>query len=141
MIVSYDPTTDMLSLLLTAPPYTASGAVETTDPDVVLHYDAHNRIAEIEIEHASRRVDTAFLTRSPEAIPDVAALRHGLGVSQYVFADALGISVRTLQQWEQGRRQPSGASARLLEVARTHPGVLRALLRKQSPRRSSQRAA
>ena len=40
--------------------------------------------------------------------PDVAAIREGYGLSQAKFAALLGISVRTLQNWEQGRRHPHG---------------------------------
>lgn len=47
--------------------------------------------------------------------------RHRLGLSQSAFAGMLGISVRTLQEWEQGRRRPSGAAEVLLKVAILHP--------------------
>ena len=48
-------------------------------------------------------------------------------LSQAQFATLLGVSVRTLQEWEQGRRSPSGAAKTLLRVAETHPEVLREL--------------
>lgn len=50
------------------------------------------------------------------------------GLSQAQFAAALQISPRTLQQWEQGRRQPSGAAATLLKIVARHPEVLRELM-------------
>lgn len=53
--------------------------------------------------------------------PDVAALRHEFGLSQAKFAALLGISVRTLQNWEQGRREPQGPARVLLRVAAKHP--------------------
>jgi len=43
------------------------------------------------------------------SIPPVAAVRERTGLSQVKFASLLGVSVRTLQEWEQGRRAPSGA--------------------------------
>ena len=46
-------------------------------------------------------------------------------LSQSQFATLMGVSVRTLQEWEQGRRQPSGAAKTLLKVAERHPEVLR----------------
>src|SRR5688500_19150638 len=45
------------------------------------------------------------------------------GLSQAQFAAALGVSKRTLEQWEQGRREPSGAAKQLLKIAERHPEV------------------
>lgn len=53
--------------------------------------------------------------------PDVVAIREEYGLSQTKFAALLGISVRTLQNWEQGRRQPQGPAKVLLRVAARHP--------------------
>jgi len=53
--------------------------------------------------------------------PDVAAIREEYGLSQDKFAALLGISVRTLQNWEQGRRHPHGPARVLLRVAARHP--------------------
>ena len=57
----------------------------------------------------------------------VAAARAATGLSQAAFAKLLGVSVRTLQEWEQGRKMPSGAAATLLKVASRHPEVLQEL--------------
>ena len=57
-------------------------------------------------------------------VPDVADIREKTGLSQARFAALLGISVRTLQDWEQGRRAPSGAARTLLLVANRSPRVL-----------------
>jgi putative transcriptional regulator len=46
------------------------------------------------------------------------------GLSQAQFARLMGVSMRTLQEWEQGRRKPSGAAQTLLEVTTRHPEVL-----------------
>ena len=56
---------------------------------------------------------------------DVAALRRFTGLSQERFALALGISVHTLRNWEQGRRMPEGPALALLRVAARRPRVLR----------------
>ena len=50
--------------------------------------------------------------------------REKSGLSQSRFAELLGVSVRTLQEWEQGRREPSGAAKTLLKIAERYPEVL-----------------
>jgi len=60
----------------------------------------------------------------PAEKASVAAARASTGMSQAAFAKLLGVSVRTLQEWEQGRKEPSGAAATLLKVAARHPEVL-----------------
>jgi len=54
----------------------------------------------------------------------VVQVRLKSGLSQAQFAAALGVSKRTLEQWEQGRREPSGAAKQLLKIAERHPEVL-----------------
>ena len=55
----------------------------------------------------------------------IIAARQRSGLSQARFAALLGVSVRTLQEWEQGRRQPSGAARTLLKMAERYPEILR----------------
>lgn len=54
----------------------------------------------------------------------IVRVRLKSGLSQAQFAAALGVSKRTLEQWEQGRREPSGAAKQLLRVAERHPEIL-----------------
>ena len=61
----------------------------------------------------------------PAARATVAAARAGVGLSQADFAHMLGVSVRTLQDWEAGRRAPSGAAQTLLRIAASHPRIVR----------------
>lgn len=61
----------------------------------------------------------------PAAQASVVAARAGTGLSQSEFAGVMGVSVRTLQDWEGGRRQPSGAAQTLLRIAARHPRVVR----------------
>ena len=53
------------------------------------------------------------------------SIRESTGLSQSRFAELLGVSVRTLQEWEQGRRAPSGAARTLLLIAAINPRALR----------------
>ena len=55
---------------------------------------------------------------------EVTVARQKTGLSQIQFAEALHISPRTLQEWEQGRRQPSGAAQVLIRSANRHPEVI-----------------
>ena len=57
-------------------------------------------------------------------VPSVSSIRERTGLSQAQFARLLGVSVRTLQEWEQGRRAPSGAARTLLQVAAKNPQIL-----------------
>lgn len=59
---------------------------------------------------------------------EVSQARQKSGLSQAQFAEALGISKRTLQEWEQGRRSPSGAAQTLIRIAKRHPQVVREAL-------------
>lgn len=65
------------------------------------------------------RVTTVPLTVATEA-------RNRVGLSQSEFAKLLGVSLRTLQDWEQGRREPSGAARTLLRVAAQNPAAVKA---------------
>jgi len=55
----------------------------------------------------------------------VISARKKSGLSQAEFAKLLGVSLRTLQEWEQGRRQPSGAAKTLIAIAERRPDVLK----------------
>ena len=57
-------------------------------------------------------------------VPSVSSIRERTGLSQEQFARLLGVSVRTLQEWEQGRRAPSGAARTLLLIAAKNPRAL-----------------
>src|ERR1700716_3749997 len=67
-----------------------------------------------------KRGETGRITE----VPSVARVREGTGLSQARFAQLLGVSMRTLQEWEQGRRAPSGAARTLLLIAQRNPRAL-----------------
>jgi DNA-binding transcriptional regulator YiaG len=60
-----------------------------------------------------------------ESGEDVSALRRFVGLTQTQFAQAMGISVHTLRNWEQGRRHPDGPALALLRIAARHPRIIR----------------
>ena len=74
-------------------------------------------VREIKVARGKR---TTLAPRSP-----IARARLKSGLTQAQFAALLGVSQRTLEQWEQGRRVPSGAANTLIRVAELHPEVLR----------------
>ena len=55
------------------------------------------------------------------AEPDVKAIREKIGLSQSKFAGLIGVSVRTLQNWEQGHRHPTGPAKVLLKLVQSNP--------------------
>ena len=57
-------------------------------------------------------------------VPAISSIREKTGLSRSRFAELLGVSVRTLQEWEQGRRKPSGAARTLLLIAEKNPRAL-----------------
>lgn len=84
--------------------------------------------ASIEQAGAIRRGDKKPARRTVIEAPDPKAIRDGLGLSQTEFAQLIGVSTRTIQNWEQHRREPEGAARALLRVAASHPAaVLEAL--------------
>ena len=66
--------------------------------------------------------------------PNVKKIRNSFNLSQSEFAALMGISVKTLRNWEQGRRAPEGAARVLLQVAAKHPEVLWDVVKRKSTR-------
>lgn len=74
---------------------------------------------------ANRKAPSRVFSMNP---PDIKKIRETLHVSQNEFALMIGVSVRTLQNWEQGRRKPEGPAKALLRIASKNPkAVLDAL--------------
>jgi putative transcriptional regulator len=78
-----------------------------------------HQLAPARVEQVGKRKDTGAL--------DVVEIRESLQLSQVQFAKAIGTSARTIQNWEQGHRRPTGPARMLLKIARDDPAaVLRA---------------
>jgi len=90
---------------------------KTVDSDVqAFHRDLLRSVKQMKAHKAVRKTRVT--------VPAVASARYASGLSQAQFAELLGISVRTLQKWEQGAREPTGAANTLIRIARKHPEVL-----------------
>ena len=82
-----------------------------------------------QLAQAMRDINAGKIGRITEVeVNPVTQARHRTGLSQAEFAHALQISRRTLQEWEQGRRNPSGPAQALIRIAQAHPKVVKALV-------------
>ena len=79
-----------------------------------------------EILAAVKQMKSGRVARETQVeLTPAAQARANVGLSQSRFAALLGVSARTLQEWEQGRREPTGAARMLLRVAVAYPEILR----------------
>jgi len=82
-------------------------------------------LTERDFSRAIKRSQRDRLINGQAEPGDIAALRVFVGLTQAEFAQALGISVYTLRNWEQGRRRPEGPAMALLRIAARHPKIIR----------------
>jgi putative transcriptional regulator len=90
--------------------------------DEQLFKDLLQGIREMKAYERGEEVPGVRVTRIEQ--PDPARVRSELDLSQSEFAALLGISLRTLQNWEQGHRRPSGPALQLLRVVAKHPDAV-----------------
>ncbi len=90
-----------------------------TDEAEALREDLLESVRQMRRSEAARVTEVDF--------PVVADARSRVGMSQEEFAALLGVSTRTLRDWELGRRTPRGAARTLIRVAHRHPEALRGL--------------
>lgn len=88
-----------------------------------------SNIPELTAEQMARAIPARLRKRLMlgqfESGADISALRRFVGLTQTQFARAIGISVHTLRNWEQGRRHPDGPAIALLRIAARHPRIIR----------------
>jgi putative transcriptional regulator len=77
-------------------------------------------IREIKAHKAGEKTLRTYTLKEPEPVQ---VIRAKLKLSQSAFAGLMGVSLRTVQDWEQGRRKPSGPAAALLRIAEQKPEV------------------
>ncbi len=82
-------------------------------------------IQEIKAYKAGKTTLKTGELKSPSAPKEI---RAQMKLSQSAFAGLIGVSLRTVQDWEQGRREPSGPAKTLLRIVEQHPEVLRELV-------------
>lgn len=82
-------------------------------------------LTEREFARALKRSQRQRIMQGRLGAGDIVALRRFVGMTQADFARALGISVHTLRNWEQGRRTPEGPALALLRIAARHPKLIR----------------
>ena len=99
--------------------------------------DFDNLLASVREAGRIRRGEAKPSRVSEFAPVDVKAIRQRLGKSQAEFARMIGVSVATLQNWEQGRRRPEGPARALLKVAAVNPEAVAAALASCTGTRSS----
>ena len=88
-----------------------------------------NAFCEDLLESAKQMKEKKAARKTVVVVSDITRARNKVNMSQPAFAELMGVSVRTLQAWEQGKRNPSGAAKTLLRVAETQPEILRKLAR------------
>jgi putative transcriptional regulator len=82
---------------------------------------------DLEAVKAHNRGEINLHTRTFIAVSPPAEIRRRLKLTQHTFAGMLGVSVRTIQDWEQGRREPGGPASALLRIADQAPDTFRKL--------------
>jgi len=93
---------------------------------VTKRLDAEMEQFQADLLESVRQMRAGRAVRTTQVVLTAAAdARSKVGVSQSEFAALLGVSVRTLQEWEQGRREPSGAAKTLLRIAVRTPDAIR----------------
>lgn len=78
-------------------------------------------IASVKEAGKIRRGEVAASRVFDTSEPDVKAIREGIGFSQSKFAHLIGVNIRTLQNWEQGHRHPTGPAKVLLKLVQADP--------------------
>ena len=81
-------------------------------------------VREMKRHMAGKRVRGARMT---ELAPDVRMIREAAKISQSQFAKLIGVNLRTLQNWEQRRTQPTGPAKALLKIVASNPKAIEAL--------------
>ena len=102
--------------------------MKRTNSDKELEEREKNRDIWQEVLESFREIQGGKGKKVSMTRPAAARVRKTSGLSLAEFAEILGVSVRTLQDWEQGRKKPSGAPAAVLKIAEKNPDLLRKVI-------------
>ncbi len=94
------------------------------DVDLANHDFTGDELGALLLESIRQAKAGQGVVREQTVVNEAIEARQNVGLSQQEFAEILGVSVRTLQAWEQGKRHPSKAASVLLKIAKVEPKVL-----------------
>lgn len=92
--------------------------------DIANHTFTGEELGELLLQSVKQMNNNEVAKEHHIVINKAVEARHKVGLSQKDFAKIMGVSVRTLQAWEQGKRQPSGSAVTLLKIATQQPQAL-----------------
>ncbi len=101
--------------------------IDIDNIDIANHEFTGEEIGELLLQSVKQMKNNEVAREHQIAVNNAIEARQKVGLSQREFAKIMGVSVRTLQAWEQGKRQPSGSAITLLKIATQQPHALLAI--------------
>ncbi|MDP8052817.1 helix-turn-helix domain-containing protein [Pasteurella atlantica] len=102
--------------------------VDIDNIDIKTHEFTGQELGELLLQSVKQMKNNEVAKEHTVTVNNAVEARQKVGLSQREFAKIMGVSVRTLQAWEQGKRQPSGSAITLLKIATQKPQVLLSVL-------------
>ncbi|MDP8163522.1 helix-turn-helix domain-containing protein [Pasteurella skyensis] len=102
--------------------------VDIDNIDIKTHEFTGQELGELLLQSVKQMKNNEVAKEHTVTVNNAVEARQKVGLSQREFAKIMGVSVRTLQAWEQGKRQPSGSAITLLKIATQKPQVLLSIL-------------
>ncbi|MDP8032675.1 helix-turn-helix domain-containing protein [Pasteurella atlantica] len=102
--------------------------IDIDNIDIKTHEFTGQELGELLLQSVKQMKSNEVAKEHTVTVNNAVEARQKVGLSQREFAKIMGVSVRTLQAWEQGKRQPSGSAITLLKIATQKPQVLLSVL-------------